>query len=147
MLNVQSNQPGVIRHRARSLQVNDFRGLRYGKITPTDVDGAIDFDGRLFIFVEAKFVGTPIGRGQELFLERVVDALELRPVRYAFAIIADHCHPSNEDVDFANMTVRAIRQNRRWSSVAEKRISVRKAIDKMVAAVESRQGKALVRAA
>lgn len=143
MLNAQNNQPGVIRHRARNLQVNDFRGLRYGKITPTDIDGAIDFDGRLFVFVEAKFVGTPIGRGQELFLERVVDALDLPPSRFALGLVADHAHPADHDIDFSSMVVRKSRYRGRWQFSANRLTTVREAIDAMVLFVENRTGKPL----
>ena len=136
-------QPGVIRHRTRSLQVNDFRNLRYGKITPTDIDGALEFNGKLFIFIEAKFIGTPIGRGQELFLERITDSLTFKPQRFAYAIIADHHHPSDEDVDFSNMTVRTIRQNGRWKPPMQRGLTVRQAIDRMVSAVENITGKPL----
>ena len=143
MLNMNITQPGVIRHRTRSLQVNDFRNLRYGKITPTDIDGALEFNGKLFIFIEAKFIGTPIGRGQELFLERITDSLTFKPQRFAYAIIADHHHPSDEDVDFSNMTVRTIRQNGRWKPTMQRGLTVRQAIDRMVSAVENITGKPL----
>lgn len=143
MLNMNITQPGVIRHRTRSLQVNDFRNLRYGKITPTDIDGALEFNGKLFIFIEAKFIGTPIGRGQELFLERITDGLTFKPQRFAYAIIADHHHPSDEDVDFSNMTVRTIRQNGRWKPPMQRGLTVRQAIDRMVSAVENITGKPL----
>mgnify|MGYP003443619219 len=143
MLNMNITQPGVIRHRTRSLQVNDFRNLRYGKITPTDIDGALEFNGKLFIFIEAKFIGTPIGRGQELFLERITDSLTFKPQRFAYAIIADHHHPSDEDVDFSNMTVRTIRQNGRWKPPMQRGLTVRQAIDRMVSAVENITGKPL----
>ena len=143
MLNMNITQPGVIRHRTRSLQVNDFRNLRYGKITPTDIDGALEFNGKLFIFIEAKFIGTPIGRGQELFLERITDSLTFNPQRFAYAIIADHHHPSDEDVDFSNMTVRTIRQNGRWKTPMQRGLTVRQAIDRMVSAVENITGKPL----
>lgn len=143
MLNMNITQPGVIRHRTRSLQVNDFRNLRYGKITPTDIDGVLEFNGKLFIFIEAKFIGTPIGRGQELFLERITDSLTFKPQRFAYAIIADHHHPSDEDVDFSNMTVRTIRQNGRWKPPMQRGLTVRQAIDRMVSAVENITGKPL----
>ena len=143
MLNMNITQPGVIRHRTRSLQVNDFRNLRYGKITPTDIDGALEFNGKLFIFIEAKFIGTPIGRGQELFLERITDSLTFNPQHFAYAIIADHHHPSDEDVDFSNMTERTIRQNGRWKPPVQRGLTVRQAIDRMVSAVENITGKPL----
>jgi hypothetical protein len=143
MLSMNITQPGVIRHRTRSLQVNDFRNLRYGKITPTDIDGALEFNGKLFIFIEAKFIGTPIGRGQELFLERITDSLTFKPQHFAYAIIADHHHPSDEDVDFSNMTVRTIRQNGRWKPPMQRGLTVRQAIDRMVSAVENITGKPL----
>ncbi len=36
-------------------QFNDFSGLRYGSIYPTDIDGLIEIQDKLFIFIELKY--------------------------------------------------------------------------------------------
>ena len=43
---------GVIRNRQFAQQLRDFSGLRFGKITPTDIDGFMDFGDRLFVVLE-----------------------------------------------------------------------------------------------
>lgn len=147
MLEHTLNQRGVIQNRARKQQIADMSGLRYEKITPTDLDGFMDFGNRLFVFIEGKFVATPVLYGQQLAIDRLCDATNNPPSRYSFAIIADHFHPCDEDIDFANMTVRTIRQNGRWKEPLQKGLTVRAAIDRMVAYTENRQGKMLVRLA
>lgn len=56
---MDDRQRGIIRHRRRRLQVNDFSVLRYGRITPTDIDGFLDFGGRAFVFIELKHGDVP----------------------------------------------------------------------------------------
>ena len=147
MINFAVDQRGVIQNRARKQQIADMSGLRFQKITPTDLDGFLDFDDRLFVFIEGKFIATPVLLGQQIAIDRLCDACHNAPHRYAFAIIADHHHPSSEDIDFARMTVRSIRQNGKWRQPMQKDLTVRAAIDRMVASVESRQGRKLVRPA
>lgn len=147
MIEYTTQQRGVIQNRARKQQIADMSGLRFNKITPTDLDGFLDFDNRLFVFIEGKFIATPVLYGQQLAIDRLCDACHQPPLRYAFAIIADHHHPADEDIDFSSMTVRTIRQNGKWSAPMLKGLTVRAAIDRMVAFVENRQGKKLVRTA
>lgn len=64
---------GVIRNLAYTRQRADFRGLRFGTITPTDIDGLIEFEGRCCIFMETKHGDTDLPRGQRLALERNCD--------------------------------------------------------------------------
>lgn len=147
MVDTLQNQRGVIQNRARKQQIADMSGLRFNKITPTDLDGFLDFGNRLFVFIEGKFIATPVSFGQQLAIDVLCDACHAPPARYAFAIIADHHHPSDEDIDFANMTVRTIRQNGKWVAPMRKGTTVRAAIDRMVAFVENKQGRTLVRQA
>lgn len=143
MFYTKTNQRGVIQNRARKQQIADMSGLRYEKITPTDLDGFMDFGNRLFVFIEGKFTATPVLYGQQLAIDRLCDATHNPPSRYSFAIIADHHSPCDEDIDFANMTVRTIRQNGRWKPPMQRGLTVRQAIDRMVSAVENITGKPL----
>jgi hypothetical protein len=45
---------GVIRDVKYASEWRDYSGLCYGTITPTDLDGLIDFRNRLFILIEIK---------------------------------------------------------------------------------------------
>jgi len=147
MFDTKASQRGVIQNRARKQQIADMSGLRFEKITPTDLDGFLDFGNRLFVFIEGKFIATPVLYGQQLAIDRLCDATHNPPQRYSFAIIADHCHPCDEDIDFANMTVRTIRQNGEWKAPLQQDLTVRAAIDRMVSFTEHKQGKTLVRPA
>lgn len=84
-------------------QARDFSGLRYGKITPTDVDAFIDFGDRLFVFIEAKLPNIELLRGQQLALERVT-AASASARRYAVAIVCEH-HNRSGVIDFATCRV------------------------------------------
>jgi len=58
---------GHIRERA------NFKGLRFGTITPTDIDGLIEFEGKCCIFMETKHGDADLPVGQRLALERNCD--------------------------------------------------------------------------
>jgi hypothetical protein len=121
-----------IRNHEFARQLCDFGGLRYGSITPTDVDGYVEFGDRLFIFVEAKFVGGVMKRGQRLALERLVDAIHSPPRRYAAAILVNH--ESAGDVDMAGTNVVLWRWGGVWRRPLEKGMTLRRAINRLVAA-------------
>ena len=78
---------GEIHNRPRATQVIDYSGLRYGQITPTDIDGLLEFGNNLFIFIEIKHREAPMPHGQELALTRVVDNMKDVP---AYLILARH---------------------------------------------------------
>lgn len=122
---------GVIRNRAFAAQLRDFSGLRYGKITPTDIDGFMDFGDRLFVFIESKYGGASLPYGQMLAIQRLVDACHNPPRRYAAAIICDH-HQAG-DVDFAATTVRTYRWGGVWRKPMQSGVTTRQAIDRLVA--------------
>ncbi len=94
---------GQIKHRALSRRIKDFTGLRYGAITPTDIDGFIDFGGRAFVLFEFKYPGTDeLPYGQRLALERAVDAWEAAG-KPSLLIVA--WHDMQGDIDAANCMV------------------------------------------
>ena len=64
---------GVIQNRERARQIIDFSGLRYGNITPTDIDGCIEYQDKGVAFIEIKHRDSPMPKGQELALTRLVD--------------------------------------------------------------------------
>jgi len=45
------------------------------KITPTDIDGLIDYNGNAFIFLEGKLIDKNIDYGQKLALENIINGL------------------------------------------------------------------------
>lgn len=76
-MNYTSGNRGRIQLRDRARQIVDFSGLRYGKITPTDLDGLIEFQNKAFILYEYKYQNADMPPGQKLALTRLIDCLNL----------------------------------------------------------------------
>ena len=106
------HERGVIRNREFKQQIADFSGLRFGKITPTDLDAFMDFHNKLFVFVESKHGGAPLPYGQRLAIERLCDACHNPRIRYAVAFITKH--ESNGDIDFSQTVVTQYRWAGKW---------------------------------
>lgn len=122
---------GVIRNRAAAQQLRDFSGLRYGRITPTDIDAYMEFGGRLFVFVEAKYGGALLPYGQQLAIERLVDAIHNPPHRYAVAMVVSH-DTQGADVSFSDTRVQRYRWAGQWRSPQEFGMPLRAALDCVV---------------
>ena len=109
---------GAIRNRQRAKQLRDFTGLRWGKITPTDVDGGVEFGDKLFVFMEAKSNGAAMPFGQCLFLQRTCDAIA-ETGREAIVLILEHGAGPEDDVDYASCLVTEYRYNGVWQKPAQ----------------------------
>ena len=118
---------GKIRNRKWAARLRDFSGLRFGKITPTDIDGFLDFNNKVFIFIEAKYGNSLPPIGQRLALERLCDACE-KAGKLSLVIIASHKAPDDTDIDCASIPVAFIRLNRKWRK-PHRNLSVREAIE------------------
>ena len=103
---------GLIRNREFAQQIRDFSGLRWGKITPTDIDMFVEFGGKLFVLAEGKHGSAHLPFGQRLAFERLVDALHDPPARISVGLIV--AHDTTGDIDFAQLPVRAIRYRGKW---------------------------------
>jgi len=78
------NTPGALHTPARRMQICDYSGLRFGTITPTDIDGFIDLHGKAFIIFELKHRGAELPRGQRIALESLVKG------RPGIVFVAEH---------------------------------------------------------
>ena len=121
---------GIIRNRDFATQIRDFSGLRFGKITPTDIDAFMDFGNKLFVFVESKHGSATLPYGQELALARLVDACHKPPERYAICIVSRHDEPG--DIDFAGARITKYRWDGRWTYEFRGNVTVRFAVESMV---------------
>jgi len=97
---------------SRSTQVRDFSGLRYGNITPTDIDALIEYHNKGWVLIEVKLNGTPIQYGQKLALERLCD--DLQKTKPTILILASHETEYSEAIDFANCIVSGYRYCEKW---------------------------------
>ena len=105
---------GEIRNRDFALQVRDFSGMCFGRITPTDIDGLIEYHDKGFLFIETKYQDSELPFGQRLALERVVDNLR----KPAIGIIASH--DCTGDIDVAATLVREFRYHEKWHTCNNK---------------------------
>ena len=114
---------GAVYNRELATQVRDFTGLRIGNITPTDIDGLIEYKNRGFVFIEAKRVGASLPYGQKLALQRLCDALSKPAILFVVE------HETDGDIDFAKTTVREYYWKGQWITPERKDLSLREAID------------------
>ena len=97
---------GVYQSKRRAKQLLLFDGLKWGNITPTDVDMVIEFKNATWVLCEVKFNGRTVGLGQRLLMERFVEDMS-RAGKTAIAIVSDHYIEDCEtDVDVKQTTVR-----------------------------------------
>lgn len=95
---------GKIRNREKKRRLFDMSSLRWGAITPTDLDAVLDFGNRLFVIIEAKGAGVPVPRGQALALERVLMRLDqplhpVEPLRSSAAVLIADVPDGGKDDD------------------------------------------------
>ena len=103
-----SNQ---IKNREYLARIKNFSGLRFGSISPTDLDGFLDFGNRLFIFIETKFADSELRGGQKLALERLCDACQTEH-RTSILIVTNYQHEG--EIDIAETIVQQYRLRGRW---------------------------------
>ena len=75
-MDYDNEQRGKIINPARKRQLVDYSGLRYCKITPTDLDGFLEISSRLYIFYELKYHNAEFAGGQEKAYLNMIDTLQ-----------------------------------------------------------------------
>lgn len=116
---------GKIRTREYAQQLRDFSGLRFGTITPTDIDGMMEFGDKDWIFFEVKHGDAQMPRGQKLCLERTCDALQ-DAKRNSIVLVASH--NTDGDIPVAELPVTLLRHGKTWRTPRGK-VTMREAIE------------------
>lgn len=80
---------GEIASIGRATQLIAFEGMRWGKITPTDIDFAIEARGA-YVFGEFKYKDKPLDLGQRLALQNLSKAVYPAP---SLLFVATHETP------------------------------------------------------
>ncbi len=88
-------------------------GLVYGKCGMTDIDLSCDWQGRYFVFVELKWAGTPMPRGQQYHLEGLVKAIRAGG-KEAIAIHASHQAVKGEPIMASGAMVTRVYKGKMW---------------------------------
>lgn len=117
---------GVIQNREAAERISDFSGLRWGKITPTDIDLFLDFQNKVFIVGEGKTTGLKLKYGQKLALMRLTDACA--GVGDSLLLVWDIPRDLTGDIPTHGMIVRDSYQNGQWDDEYAG-VTVRHAID------------------
>lgn len=104
---------GEIRSPKLAEQIKDYSNLAFDTITPTDIDGIIDFGNKLWVIIELKFKGGKMPYGQKLCLERLCDIIE-ETGRKSMLIKAFHETPPELPIDVGNLVIDEYRINRTW---------------------------------
>lgn len=108
-MNYTDENRGLIQYRERAKQLTQWGGIQLPKnITPSDIDGFIEYHNKIFIFYEVKGEGVDMPRGQEVALKRTVDALN-KAGKFSVLFVCEHnvSNPEN-DIDGADTIVRNI---------------------------------------
>lgn len=80
---------GVFHNTARAQQLNNFNNLVMETITPTDIDGLIEYKNKAYVFFEVKYLATELPFGQRLALERLASDVS-KANKKAIVIVASH---------------------------------------------------------
>ena len=102
------HERGKIRNRKYASQLRDFSGMRYGTITPTDIDAFFEVQDKVFIFVEIKHGDSKLPYGQRLALTRLVDAID-RP-----SLLVLGKHVGDEDIKLHFCLATEYRSSKQW---------------------------------
>lgn len=126
---------GKIRNPDAARRLRDFSGLRYGRITPTDIDLFLEFgDAHKYIIGEGKAHGAELPFGQQLALERMAD--DLNSSRPTLLIIVDISDDMPDMIPYHLTVVRKSRENGEWNN-RYVGMTTRQAIDEFVGWHES----------
>jgi len=118
---------GKIREREFAKQIRDFSGLRFSNVTPTDIDGLIEFNNCIYILIEAKFQEDKLPDGQLRALTNLVDTV-FDASKKGLLIIAIHDNLPDEDIIFHRCKVSRYRSRKKWYS-PKKKITVKELIE------------------
>jgi hypothetical protein len=80
---------GIIQNPERARQIIDFSGIRFKNITPTDIDGLIEYKNIAYVLMEFKHREAEMPHGQSLALTRMVDDFD-RQGKYATLLVCEH---------------------------------------------------------
>lgn len=99
---------GVIRNKLRGKQLNSFKGMvRERNITPTDIDGFIDYGGRAFVYLEGKLENAEFICGQKQALMAAVRS-HWQASHPTMALLYEHNIPSSEEIPVGWQVVKGV---------------------------------------
>ena len=106
------SERGAIKYEERYKQLISYEGMeRRRLITPTDIDGFIDYNGNAFIMFEGKLIDKSIDYGQKLAFEHLINRLNIP----ACLLFFRHNSKSNEIIIAKDCIVYEIYFKKEWT--------------------------------
>lgn len=124
---------GKIRNRELAARLRDFSGMRFGNITPTDVDGLIEYHDKGYVIIETKYNAAPMPYGQRLALQRTCDDLQTQ--KPTLLVVAANRNQEG-DIDIANTEVTEYRFDGKW---LKRQCTTRQLVERFIAYLDKRQ--------
>jgi hypothetical protein len=91
----------------------DFSGLRCGSLLATDIDCFMEFQNKLFIFIEVKYGGSEIPLGQRIAYERLCTRLNTDSSN-CFVLVTSHNISNESIIDICKTNVYMFRHKYEW---------------------------------
>ena len=113
MLYTDDNR-GTIQNRERARQIINFHGLRIRNITPTDIDGFIEYQDKAMIFLEFKYLDADLPYGQRIALERLVNNIDKSGKEAVLFVCEHNVQDCTKDVVAEKAIVRKFYYKKRW---------------------------------
>lgn len=113
-MSIQYERRGTIQFRERAKQLIDYSCLRYGNITPTDIDGLVEYKDKAYVFIEIKYENAEMPKGQRIAIERLINDLSKCGKPVAGFLCEHYISDCEEDVDAAKAIVRSLYFNSTW---------------------------------
>lgn len=104
----------IFKFRSRAKQLIDFSGLQWGSITPTDIDGLIEYKNKAMVFMEFKHDGAQMPKGQELALQRLADDSQKVGKEATVLECVHYVSNCDNDVTAADAIVRRLYYKGKW---------------------------------
>ena len=123
---------GEPEYRKRMQQIISFKGLEYGKITPTDIDALIEYHNRCYVMIEAKHNDKEVPLGQDLAIRRIADNLESKWKPCAYIVCQHNISDWTQDVIVKDCIVRTVYFRKRRYVMLEQHITVKEMCDRFI---------------
>jgi len=115
----QFSKRGEYKNENYAKQLNSFEGLlRRRGITPTDIDGLIDYNGKAFVILEGKHGDARIPMGQRMALENIANAMQ-DGGRQVIVLVFRHYVKMPDTIIVSTQEVTEYYINKQWHNVGE----------------------------
>lgn len=104
---------GVIQSE-RIKQVLNFEGMKFGNITPTDMDMVIEYHDKAVVLCEYKLLGCGMPYGQRICLERIARDIEKAGKESVVLLCIHNVKDVYKDIPAKDAFVRAVYYHGKW---------------------------------